>query len=88
MFALCIVVLQATELILKPRPGESCFYDVKRAREIWWETRDPIEALKPLTRKDRTIEGKLLIGLKKCGHKAYQCAFDHVSMIISASGIL
>ncbi|XP_046665048.1 pseudouridylate synthase 7 homolog [Homalodisca vitripennis] len=68
----------AVELILKPRPGESCYRDVKEARDTWWKTRDASDALKPLTRKDKTIEGKILVGLKKHGPNAYQNAFDNL----------
>uniref|UniRef100_A0A1B6LQX0 TRUD domain-containing protein n=2 Tax=Graphocephala atropunctata TaxID=36148 RepID=A0A1B6LQX0_9HEMI len=68
----------AVELILKPRPGEASFKDLKEARDVWWTTRDAAEALKSLTRKDRTIEGKILMGLRKHGPNAYQNAFDNL----------
>lgn len=71
--------VQAVELILKPRPGEATFRDVMEAREIWWESRNASDALKALTRKDKSIEGKVLMGLRRHGPNAYQNAFDNVS---------
>ena len=54
------------DLILKPRENESMLA-LKQAREVWKEERDAHKALQILrsNRKDRTIEGKLLLGLSK-----------------------
>jgi len=56
----------AIELILKPREGEGMEV-VRRARKVWWETRNSREALEILRsgRKDWMIEAKLLQGLVK-----------------------
>jgi len=56
----------ATEMILKPRPNEGN-YVLRRARSVWWETRDAERAYQILFegRKQWTIEGKLLHGMTK-----------------------
>jgi len=56
----------AIELILKPREGEGMEV-VRRARKVWWETRNPRKALEILRsgRKDWMLEAKLLQGLVK-----------------------
>ena len=54
------------DLILKPRESESML-PLKQAREVWRDERDASKALQILrsNRKDRTIEGKLLLGLTR-----------------------
>jgi len=56
----------AIDLILKPRDFERNF-PLKDARRIWAESGDARKALEILRkgRKDRTIEGKLFLGLSK-----------------------
>ena len=53
-------------LILKPRESESML-PLKQAREVWRDEQDANKALQILrsNRKDRTIEGKLLLGLSR-----------------------
>ena len=54
------------DLILKPRESESML-PLKQAREVWRDEKDANKALQILrsNRKDRTIEGKLLLGLSR-----------------------
>ena len=54
------------DLILKPRESESML-PLKQAREVWRDEQDANKALQILrsNRKDRTIEGKLLLGLSR-----------------------
>ena len=54
------------DLILKPRESESML-PLKQARKVWRDEQDANKALQILrsNRKDRTIEGKLLLGLSR-----------------------
>lgn len=65
----------AVELILKPRKARMK-PDLREARRIWWETKDAGKAIKCLKTKNRTIEGKLLMGLEQHGKNAYVNALD------------
>jgi len=68
---------EAIEHILKPRPLESAFVnDTDRARTVWWETRDPKMALKQLSKKNFTIEAKIIRSLAFNGPKSYVNAFQ------------
>ncbi|XP_025418895.1 pseudouridylate synthase 7 homolog isoform X2 [Sipha flava] len=68
---------EAIEHILKPRPMESAFEtDTDRARSVWWETRDPKMALKQLSKKNFTVEAKIIRSLAFNGPKAYVNAFQ------------
>ena len=67
----------AVELILKPRNCKVTD-DLKEARKIWWETRDAKKAYQTIKSKDKTIEGKLLLGLAKHGKNAYVNALDSI----------
>ncbi|XP_025197379.1 pseudouridylate synthase 7 homolog [Melanaphis sacchari] len=68
---------EAIEHILKPRPLESAFEnDTDRARSVWWNTRDPKLALKQLSKKNFTVEAKIIRSLAFNGPKAYVNAFQ------------
>ncbi|KAF0771299.1 pseudouridylate synthase 7 [Aphis craccivora] len=68
---------EAIEHILKPRPLESAFEnDTDRARSVWWNTRDPKLALKQLSKKNFTVEAKIIRSLAFNGSKAYVNAFQ------------
>lgn len=68
---------EAIEHILKPRPLESAFEnDTDRARSVWWKTRDPKLALKQLSKKNYTVEAKIIRSLAFNGPKAYVNAFQ------------
>ncbi|XP_050540711.1 pseudouridylate synthase 7 homolog [Daktulosphaira vitifoliae] len=68
---------QAIEHVLKPRPMESSFEtDLDRARAVWWETRDPKSAIQQLSKKNFTIEAKILRSLAFNGPKSYVNAFQ------------
>uniref|UniRef100_A0A2S2P4D4 Pseudouridylate synthase 7 n=1 Tax=Schizaphis graminum TaxID=13262 RepID=A0A2S2P4D4_SCHGA len=68
---------EAIEHILKPRPLESAFEnDTDRARSVWWKTRDPKLALKELSKKNYTVEAKIIRSLAFNGPKAYVNAFQ------------
>jgi len=72
--------VKAIEHILKPRPLESAFEnDTDRARSVWWKTRDPKLALKQLSKKNYTVEAKIIRSLASNGPKAYVNAFQIVS---------
>uniref|UniRef100_T1HC43 TRUD domain-containing protein n=1 Tax=Rhodnius prolixus TaxID=13249 RepID=T1HC43_RHOPR len=62
---------KAVESILKPRNGEKCSLQVKKARETWWSTKNAGLALKCLPRNDGSIEGKVLRALKNQGNDQY-----------------
>lgn len=66
------------ELILKPRPGEHG--DLAEAREVWWKTRNAMDAYGKLSRK-QTIEGMLLQGLCKHNKNDYVNALEGVSAL-------
>lgn len=53
---------EAVELIMKPRDGEPKF--MKDMREFWWKSRDAGGALDMLRTGNRSVEAKLLYGLK------------------------
>ncbi|XP_026822512.1 pseudouridylate synthase 7 homolog [Rhopalosiphum maidis] len=68
---------EAIEHILKPRPLESAFEnDTDRARSVWWKTRDPKLALKELSKKNYSVEAKIIRSLAFNGPKAYVNAFQ------------
>lgn len=67
------------ESILKPRNGEKCSLQVKKARETWWSTKNAGLALKCLPRNDGSIEGKVLRALKNQGNDQYYNALFAVS---------
>lgn len=52
--------------------------DTDRARSVWWETRDPKKALKELSKKNFTIEAKIIRSLAFNGPKSYVNAFQIV----------
>lgn len=71
---------------MKPRPLESAFEtDNDRARTVWWETRDPKKALKELSKKNFSVEAKIIRSLAFNGPKAYVNAFQIVCMVIIVS---
>lgn len=58
---------------------ESAFIsDTDRARSAWWETKDPAEAMKQLSKKNYTIEAKIIRSLAFNGPKSYVNAFQIV----------
>lgn len=58
---------------------ESAFEtDTDRARTVWWETRDPKIALKELSKKNYSIEAKIIRSLAFNGPKSYVNAFQIV----------
>lgn len=58
---------------------ESAFEtDTDRARLVWWETRDPKAALKKLSKKNFSIEAKIIRSLAFNGPKSYVNAFQIV----------
>ncbi|VVC34511.1 Hypothetical protein CINCED_3A011732 [Cinara cedri] len=68
---------EAIDNILKPRPMESAFVsDTDRARTAWWDTKDPAEAMKQLSKKNYTIEAKIIRSLAFNGPKSYINAFQ------------
>lgn len=52
--------------------------DTDRARSVWWETRDPKKALKELSKKNFTVEAKIIRSLAFNGPKSYVNAFQNV----------
>lgn len=68
---------------MKPRPLESAFEnDTDRARSVWWTTRDPKLALRQLSKKNYTVEAKIIRSLAFNGPKAYVNAFQIVRKLI------
>lgn len=58
---------------------ESAFEtDTDRARSVWWETRDAKAALKKLSKKNFSIEAKIIRSLAFNGPKSYVNAFQIV----------
>lgn len=58
---------------------ESAFEtDIDRARSVWWETRDPKMALKQLSKKNFSVEAKIIRSLAFNGPKSYVNAFQIV----------
>lgn len=58
---------------------ESAFEtDTDRARSVWWKTRDPRLALKELSKKNFSIEAKIIRSLAFNGPKSYVNAFQIV----------
>lgn len=69
---------------MKPRPLESAFEtDTDRARSVWWKTRDPKQALKELSKKNFSVEAKIIRSLAFNGPKAYVNAFQIVRKSIT-----
>lgn len=56
--------------------------DTDRARTVWWETRDPKMALKQLSKKNFTIEAKIIRSLAFNGPKSYVNAFQIVRKML------
>lgn len=58
---------------------ESAFEtDTDRARSVWWKTRDPRLALKELSKKNFSIEAKIIRSLAFNGPKSFVNAFQIV----------
>ncbi|KAK9512607.1 hypothetical protein O3M35_000996 [Rhynocoris fuscipes] len=62
---------QAIEYILKPREGERCPEQIKKATNTWWKTKNAELAVKCLPKSDNSIEGKILRALKVQGEDQY-----------------
>ncbi|KAL3851730.1 hypothetical protein ACJMK2_015451 [Sinanodonta woodiana] len=67
---------EAVELILKPRPHED--EEVRKARTIWWDTKDAREALKHLPQRCN-IERTLLQALLDLEGRDYFGVFNHLT---------
>lgn len=68
---------ETCELILKPRNSEPWF--MTKMRKYWWDTRNARGALKMLNQSNKSIEARLLYGLKTCGNNDYKNALAMVN---------
>lgn len=67
-------------MILKPKAAEDQTSDVVKAKKVYAETRDAQKAFESLSKhKYKTLEGRLLQGLKSSKSNDYVCALESVS---------